>query len=111
VDANFAKRETFIAVGIAPEDAATLVASRREHPIVDYRQLAELQKSLGPAGARLSVGASSIVTFRATARVRLADGRLSEMRRTVAAMAKYWLPGNRFGKPPGVEIVRWYDRV
>ncbi|MCU1326732.1 MAG: hypothetical protein JWN34_2102 [Bryobacterales bacterium] len=111
IDVNFAKRETLVAIGMSPEDATTLVSSRAQHEITDYRELAELQKSLGPVGGRLGIFGGSMLTLRATARMRLADGRLSDLRRSVAALVKYWLPGNRFGKAPGFEVVRWYDRV
>jgi hypothetical protein len=50
-------------------------------------------------------------TLRATARLRQPDGRLSDMRRTVAALVKRWDPDNKLNKDSGFEIVRWYDRT
>jgi hypothetical protein len=50
-------------------------------------------------------------TLRATARLRLSDGKLSDLRRTVAALVKFNLPGNTDQKPVGFEVVRWYDRT
>jgi general secretion pathway protein K len=110
VDINTARAETLIAVGIQPEDAATIVRSRATHPILDYRELGPLQTGLGLAGQRLRIGGNSMFTLRATARMREPNGRLSDLRRTVAALIKRWLPGNPLGKAPGFEVVRWYDR-
>lgn len=107
---NTAKRETFIAVGLAPQDADAIVSLRSNHPILDYREVAQVQQSLGPAGNRLGIGGSSMFTFRATARMRQPDGKLSDLRRTVAALVKFFAPGNKLGKAPGFEVVRWYDR-
>ena len=111
LDINTARAETMIAVGIDAADAAAIVKSRAEHPVVDYKQLADIQQSLGPAGARLRFGGSTMYTLRATAQLRQPDGRLSDMHRTVAALVKLFPPGNNQGKPPGFEVVRWYDRT
>ncbi|HXJ41795.1 MAG TPA: hypothetical protein VNH18_21135, partial [Bryobacteraceae bacterium] len=108
VDINTARRETFIAIGIAPQDADAILALRSNHPILDYKEVAEIQHTLGPAGARLAIGGSSMVTFRATARMLQPDGKLSDLRRTVSALIKYFAPDNKLGKPPGPEVVRWY---
>jgi hypothetical protein len=86
------------------------VKSRAEHPVLDYKELGEIQQSLGLAGARLRIGGNSMYTLRATARVRQADGRFSDLRRTASALVKLWFAGNQSGKQPGFEIVRWYDR-
>ncbi|MES1260604.1 MAG: hypothetical protein ABUS49_02625 [Acidobacteriota bacterium] len=111
IDVNTARAETMVAVGISPEDAATLVRSRAEHPLLDYKELADIQQSLGPAGGRLRIGGASMYTLRATAQLRQPDGKLSDMHRTVAALIKLIYPGNRQGKAPGFEVVRWYDRT
>jgi general secretion pathway protein K len=110
LDVNTARAETMIAVGISPEDAATIVRSRASHPILDYRELGSIQTSVGIAGQRLRIGGNSMFTLRATARMREPGGKLSDLRRTVAALVKRWLPGNSLGKAPGFEVVRWYDR-
>jgi general secretion pathway protein K len=110
IDINTARAETMIAIGIGPEDAATIVRSRAQHPILDYRELNAIQTSLAPAGQLLRIGGNSMYTLRATARLRTADGKLSDMRRTVAALVKFTYPGNKQGKPPGAEVVRWFDR-
>jgi general secretion pathway protein K len=110
VDIDTARAETMIAIGLSPEDAATIVRSRATHPILDYRELGPLQTALGIAGQRLRIGGNTMFTLRATARLREPNGKLSDLRRTVAALVKRWLPGNKQGKQPGFEVVRWYDR-
>ena len=42
--------------------------------------------------------------------VRLPDGKLSDLRRTVGALVKYFAAGNALRKQPGPQIVRWFDR-
>jgi len=110
VDITTARAETLMAVGLSPADAATIVQSRTQHPVLESNELAEIQKSLGPAGARLRLGGQTMYTLRAIARLRQPDGKLSDLRRTVAALVKFHYPGNRQRKSPGFEVVRWYDR-
>jgi general secretion pathway protein K len=110
VDVNSARAETMIAIGIDPEDAATIVKNRATRPITEWPELAEIQQSLGPAGARLRIGRGGMFTLRATAVMRRPDGRLSDLKRTVAVLIKEWAGNNPFGKRPGFEVVRWYDR-
>ncbi len=111
LDINTARAETMIAIGIAPEDAANIVRNRATHAILDYRELAGIQQSLGPAGVRLRIGGNTMYTLRAMARLRQPDGRLSDLRRTVAALVKRWDSDNKVNKSPGFEVVRWYDRT
>jgi general secretion pathway protein K len=111
VDINTARAETLIAVGLSPSDAATIVQSRAHHPVLDPNEFSGIQQSLGPAGARLRLGGQSMYTLRASARLRQPDGKLSDLRRTVAALVKFHYPGNRQRKLAGFEVVRWYDRT
>ena len=111
VDINTARRETLQAVGLAAADADTIVRSRAQHPILDYKELAEIAQSLGPAGGRLMIGGQTMFTLRATARLRQPDGKLSDLRRTVGALVKFFFAGNTQNKPVGFEVVRWFDRV
>jgi general secretion pathway protein K len=110
LDINTARAETMIAVGVSAEDAATIVRNRATHPILDARELTAIQTSLGQAGQRLRIGGGTMFTLRATARMRGPDGKLSDMRRTVAALVKFFWPGNAQKRNTGVEVVRWYDR-
>ena len=110
LDINTTRPESMIAAGIAPEDAAAIVRGRAAHSILNYQELGTIQQSLGLAGARLGIVRGSLFTLRATARLRQPDGSLSNMQRSVAALVKQWTPGNKMNRPPGFEVVRWYDR-
>jgi general secretion pathway protein K len=102
VDANTAAPAVLAAVGLTPDEIRTLVARRNAGPILPD-QMQQLAGGMGPSANRLRLGGNTIFTFRATARPRLADGRLSDLRRTLAAQVKY-----QSGVEP-VQILRWYD--
>ncbi|HVT93664.1 MAG TPA: hypothetical protein VHD76_12520 [Bryobacteraceae bacterium] len=57
------------------------------------------------ANGKLVIGGGTITTLKATARMRLPDGKLSDMSRTVSAMVKM-LPSQW---DPPFHILRWYD--
>jgi len=103
VDVNTAQPAVLMAVGVSPEAAEAIVERRREAPI-RLEQVGGLVASLG-VQAPLRVGGNSIVTMRATAQLRLANGKLSDLKRTVAAQVKYMPPS--YDAP--VHILRWYD--
>ncbi len=111
VDINTARKATLEAVGLAEEDAETIVGSRAQHPILDYKELREIAQSLGPAGNRLQIGGQTMFTLQATARLRQPDGKLSDLRRTVGALVNFFQAGNKQNKPTGFEVVRWFDRM
>jgi type II secretory pathway component PulK len=111
VDINTAQAATLVAVGLAPTDADAIVRSRAQHPVLDYRDLSQITQSLGPAGGRLRIGGQTMYTLRATARLKQADGRLSDLRRTVGALVKFHFPGDKGTSQPGFEVLRWYDRT
>jgi hypothetical protein len=67
--------------------------------------LAPFLTGLGITANGLRVEGNSIATLRATARLRLPGGRLSDLRRTVAAQVKY-MPE---GYDSLLHILRWYD--
>jgi general secretion pathway protein K len=104
VDANTADPAVLAAIGLTPDAIQLLVRLRRTAPITPER-LAQLVSAFGPAGQSLRLEGNSIITIRATARVRLPNGQLSDMKRTVAALAKY-MPS---GYTPPIHILRWYD--
>jgi hypothetical protein len=81
-----------------------IVERRRIGPMTQ-EQLGELLESLGVTTGRLRTEGNSIITIRATARVRTPDGKLSDLKRTVSAVVKY-MP---FGSSPSQHILRWYD--
>jgi len=99
VDVNTADPAVLQAVGVSPGAVQAIVEQRSQKPFD--------ATSLGSFGnGRLRAEGNTIVTFRATARLRLADGQLSDLRRTVAAQVKY-LPMGGIGLP--YHVLRWYD--
>jgi type II secretory pathway component PulK len=109
VDINTAQLPVLEAVGLAPEDAATIVRSRAGHPILAGAELAGIAQSLGPGGSRLMIGGQTMFTLRATARLKGPDGKLSDLRRTVAALVRFDIAGSANGQP-GFDVLRWFDR-
>ena len=110
VDVNSAEPATLEALGLSPDDARAIVQRRTAQPFDNYIAMADLQKQLGPAGTRLSLGGQTMFTLRATARLKQPDGKLSDLRRTVAALVQLNFPGNTKNRPPGYQIVRWFER-
>ena len=105
VDANTADPAVLAAIGLTSDGIQILLSQRRAEPLTPER-LAQLAPSLGPGAQFLSLQRNSVLTIRATARVRLPNGQLSDMSRTVAATVKYMPYG---GYEPPVHILRWYD--
>ena len=104
VDANTAAPAVLAAVGLAPAAINALLERRRNAPFTQ-QQLSDFVQSMGVGSNRLRVEGNSIVTLRATARLRLANGQLSDLRRTVGAQVKYMPVG--YDSP--IHILRWYD--
>ena len=102
VDANTAPPAVLAAVGLSPNAIAALVERRNAAPL-SVEQLQPFLETVGASANRLRLGGNSIFTFRATARPRLADGRLSDLRRTLAAQVKYMPTGL-----DSIHILRWY---
>jgi hypothetical protein len=107
VDINYAPPAVLATTGIPPEGVNAIVRRRHAAPFRNAAEIAaEAGPILGPMVSRLSVGGATIFTFRATARLRLPDGRLSDLSRSAAAMLKFHTkPVNT----PPVEVLRWYD--
>src|SRR5579863_632717 len=106
LDVNTVAPEVMMAIGIPPETAAAIVGLRRLAPIHDLGQLGPFTNG-GRGMGRLGMATGSIVTLRATAQLRLPNGRLSDVRRTVSAMVK--LTGPDWNPP--FHIMRWYDNA
>jgi general secretion pathway protein K len=104
VDANAAAPAVLAALGLPPEAVAALVERRRRAPFTE-QSLSEFMQLLGNPGVSLRVEGRSIITYRATARLRLANGKLSDLKRTVAAQVKYMPPGY----DSQIHVLRWYD--
>ena len=110
VDINTAQPATLLATGLGPQDVDSIVRLRANHPIVDGNEFSALIKAIGPASSRLTIGGRSMFTLRATARLRTPDGKLSDMRRSTAALVKMNYVNNLERREPGIEVLRWYDR-
>lgn len=107
VDVNSAQPETLRALGLPPDAVLAITTARRLTPFQSTDQLRYLAAQLGPQAGRLMVGMGSIFTIRATARLRLTNGQLSDMKRTVAAVVKFG-PST---KDAPYHIIRWYDQA
>jgi hypothetical protein len=103
VDVNTAQPAVLAALNVNPAAIATIVQLRKERPIPRDR-FPEILASLGVT-APLRVGGNSIVTLRSTGQIRLDNGKLSDLKRTVAAQVKYMPSG--YDAP--IHILRWYD--
>lgn len=104
VDANTAAAPVLAAVGLDEGEVGLIVEARRRQPFRSARELADI--GLRPESlARLSVGGGPVYTLRATAKLRLADGKLSDLSRTAGATVA-------FGEGPaglGYQVLRWRD--
>lgn len=104
VDANTAAPAVLAALGMPPFAIQALVARRQQAPLT-LTELAEFMQSVGADGGRLRVEGNRIATLRATARLRLPDGKLSDLKRTVAAQVRFQRPGSKMA----IDVLRWYD--
>ena len=106
-DVNTAAPAVLATVGVPPEGVAALVQQRRMQPFLKPEDLAPFAQVAGPGFPRLRIGGMTMFTVRSTARLRLANGQLSDLRRTVAALVKFSPPSNE----TSYHILRWYDTV
>lgn len=106
-DVNTAPPAVLAAIGIPPEGVAALVEARRARAFLNTAELAPFSEIAGSGFTRLRVGGITIFTLRSTARMRLANGQLSDLRRTVAAQVKFAPPSN----DAAYHILRWYDTM
>ncbi len=106
IDINTAEPAVMGAIGITP-DFVTAIVNRRRQGVIKQGDVGALVSGAGPGAARLGIAPSTIVTLRATAALRLANGQLSDLRRSVSAMVKFLGPG--FNEP--YHVMRWYDNV
>ena len=91
------------AIGVPPGAVNAIVHMREIAPIRSMDQISSLLR--GAAAGRLTTDNGLVWTARATARLRFADGRYSEVRRTVAAEVRFFKKGDQ--RPD--RILRWYD--
>ncbi len=105
-DINTVQPAVLMALGADPAAVARLVQARSVRPIKP-QELNDARDSLGPAAGHVQVGGNVIYTFRATARLRLPDGRLNDLERSVAAMVR----SNEDTWSPKIHVLRWYDNA
>ncbi|MDP2996031.1 MAG: type II secretion system protein GspK [Bryobacterales bacterium] len=106
-DVNSVEPALMVALGVPPELARLISETRRIMPFRKMEQVLALTGGAAPGVNRLGFGSSSLFTLRSTAGLRLSNGQLSDLRRTVAAMVKIFDPGT----DPPVAILRWYDNA
>ena len=103
-DVNTTQPAVLLALGASPEAVATLVEARSKRP-VRPAELNDVRGLLGAAGGRVRIGGNVIYTFRSTARLRLPDGKLGDLQRSVAAVVRSCEPS----WDVKLQILRWYD--
>jgi general secretion pathway protein K len=99
-----------VAMGMSPESARRFAEIRRQafNPL----QFFSVINTFGPGlkvGMRPDLG--DIFQIRATARVRLPNGNLSQTRRSCALMVKYTTPNPRYFWISPWTHLRWYDQT
>lgn len=102
-DANTVQPAVLLSAGMAPADVSAVVARRNQRA---FSTIAELQAALDIGSQQyVRLGGNSMYLLRATARLRLPDGKFSDLRRTVAARVKFLRNAE-----DAYQILRWYDR-
>jgi general secretion pathway protein K len=105
IDINTAEPAVLQSLGLAPGAVAAIVNQRQNMPFREPGQVTPYSQSGGPGVHKLRIGGNSIFTFRATARLRLPDGRFSDIRKTVTSTVKFLPTG--FDQP--FHILRWNE--
>ncbi|MGH9721531.1 MAG: general secretion pathway protein GspK [Bryobacteraceae bacterium] len=105
-DANTAPAAVLLTLGIPPDLVNTIIERRRLEPFRTPPQLAAIGQGAPPEFQRLRIGGLTLFTLRATARLRLDNGALSDLRRSSAALVKFMPPGY----DETFQIMRWYDQ-
>jgi general secretion pathway protein K len=109
-DVNTAPPSLLASIGLNPDAIRAIVEARRRTPFRTMEQVAALVEQ-SPALARLRVGGNTMYTLRATARLRLGDGQLSDERRAVAALIQVLRPEATGAHRDRFATLRWYDNV
>ena len=106
IDVNTAEPAVMQAIGVSAGSVAAIVALRQTTPIASSDQISGFSDG-SPGFSRLQRTQTTVATLRATARVRLANGQYSDLRRSVEALVKFLGPE---WNPP-FHIMRWYDQA
>ena len=100
VDANTAAPAVLAAVGLSPYAISALLERRSASGPARRSNLASSCPRSERPTARLRVEGNSMITLRATARLRLPNGQLSDLKRTVVGgRSSIMPPGARFAGP------------
>ena len=102
-DAFNSEPALLVSVGIPQRAVAEIQRLKSLRPL-RREDLQRIQEIAGPEGYRLRTGGNTIYTIRATARLRMADGKLGDVRRTVSATVKFYQDYRRSQK---YQILRW----
>ena len=105
-DVNSAAPPVLATLGLPPDLIAEIVQRRRVQPL-GAPELGRIIQVAGPQASRLKIGGNTVFTVRATARLRLPNGQLSDLKRSVAAMVKIMPAG--YDAP--YHILRWYENA
>jgi general secretion pathway protein K len=103
-DINTVSPAVMLAAGVPPMGVEAIVNMRRQIPI---RDLAPFTPMLGPAAPRFRVGGDAVYTLRATARILRPDGRLSDLRRSVAMTVQIFTQTS----PDAFRVLAWQDNA
>jgi general secretion pathway protein K len=106
IDVNAAQPAVLEAIGLDPGMISSIVQARAQQPFRGQEQMTALGRG-GPGTGRLGIGGNSLFTLRSTARLLLPGGKLSDLRRTVAATVKI---GGASADPP-YTVLRWQDNA
>jgi general secretion pathway protein K len=106
VDVNTAPPAVLAAVGLGQPAVDSLVRARSVQPFRSIEQL----RAVGlpyEVMVRLGIGGGRVFTLRATARLRAADGKLSDLTRSVGETVRWG--GSRSGD--AFQVLRWQDHL
>jgi general secretion pathway protein K len=106
VDANTAPAAVLAAVGLGEGEVNAVLQAREAQPFRTPDQLRAVVAQ-DEARARLLIGGGPLYTLQATARLRLADGTLSDLSRSVGATVLVGASG--YGSAS--RVLRWHDRL
>ncbi len=106
VDVNTAPPPVLAAVGLGQQAVDLLVRLRRVQPFRSIQQLREVGLPYDMT-VRLGIGGGRVYTLRATARLRAADGKLSDLTRSVGATVKW----GESGSGDAFQVLRWNDHL
>lgn len=106
LDINNVAVPAMIALGVSPQGAMLIEQLRSRAPITE-RQLGGLGAILGPAAGRFRLGGDNIYTLRATARPFGPDGKLSDLRRTVAMTVQLYYQESA----SATRVLAWHENA